>query len=71
MAEKTLLIVGHVPSPNTQALRDAVEAGASSEDVGGIEVRALSPFDTDADDVLGADAVILGTTENLGYMSGA
>ncbi len=71
MAEKTLLIVGHVPSPNTQALRDAVEAGASSEDVDGIEVRAQSPFDTDADDVLGADAVILGTTENLGYMSGA
>lgn len=71
MADKTLLIVGHVPSTNTQALRDAVEAGASSADINGVRVVAKSPFDTDVSDVLGADAVILGTTENLGYMSGA
>lgn len=71
MAEKTLLIVGHVPSKNTQALRDAVESGAASEEIDGVRVRAQSPFDTDASDVLAADAVILGTTENLGYMSGA
>ncbi|MBO6519514.1 MAG: NAD(P)H-dependent oxidoreductase [Rhodospirillales bacterium] len=71
MAGKTLLIVGHVPSPNTQALRDAVAAGASSDDIDGVSVVAKSPFDTGVDDVLGADAVILGTTENLGYMSGA
>lgn len=71
MADKTLLIIGHIPSPNTQALRDAVVAGASSGDLSGIKVRALSPFDAGADDVLACDAVILGTTENLGYMSGA
>ena len=68
---KTLLIIGHVPSPNTQALRDAVEAGARHPDIEGVEVRALSPFDTEPDDVIAADALILGTTENLGYMSGA
>jgi len=71
MAEKNLLIVGHVPSPNTRTLRDAVQGGASSDEFHGIQVRALNPFDAGVDDVLAADAVILGTTENLGYMSGA
>ena len=71
MAAKRLLIVGHVPSPNTLALRDAVEAGATDDDIEGVAVAALSPFDAGAEDVLAADAVILGTTENLGYMSGA
>jgi hypothetical protein len=68
---KRLLIIGHVPSPNTLALRNAVEAGARHPDIKGVEVRALSPFDTGPEDVISADALILGTTENLGYMSGA
>ncbi len=71
MPAKRLLIVGHVPSPNTQALRDAVLAGARDPDVDGIEAVAQSPFGTSPRDVLAADAIILGTTENLGYMSGA
>ena len=68
---KVLLIIGHVPSPNTQALRDAVEEGANHPDIEGVEVRALSPFDAQPGDVKAASAIILGTTENLGYMSGA
>lgn len=68
---KTLLIVGHVPSPNTRRLRDAVEAAARGLGAEGVEVRALSPFDTGPEHVLAADAIVLGTTENLGYMSGA
>lgn len=68
---KQLLIVAHVPSDNTRALRDAVERGASSDDIDGVEVRALTPFEAGPDDVRAADAVVLGTTENLGYMSGA
>lgn len=71
MADKNLLIVGHVPSPNTQQLRDAVVAGATSEDVAGVSVTVLNPFEAGPDDVLVADGIILGTTENLGYMSGA
>ena len=71
MTRKRLLIVAHAPSPNTARLRDAVVAGASSRDIEGVEVVALSPFDTTAETVLSAHAVILGTTENLGYMSGA
>ena len=71
MTAKKLLIVGHVPSPNTLRLREAAEAGAKSPDIEGVEVTAASPFDLGPDDVLAANAVLLGTTENLGYMSGA
>ena len=66
---KQLLIVAHAPSDNTRALRDAAERGARSETT--VEIRVMAPLQTGPDDVLGANAVILGTTENLGYMSGA
>jgi hypothetical protein len=68
---KRLLIIAHVPSPNTLRLREAVVAGASRPEITGVEVRALTPFEANTDFVLWSDAVILGTTENLGYMSGA
>ena len=68
---KTLLIVGHAPSPNTRALRDAVVRGAEAASDGETRVIAGSPFDFGPDDVRSADGIILGTTENLGYMSGA
>jgi hypothetical protein len=71
MSRKQLLIIGHVPSENTLRLREAVLAGARSDDIDGVDARALSPFDTGPDDVRAADAIVLGTTENLGYMSGA
>lgn len=68
---KRLLVVAHVPSDNTQRLRDAVVAGARSGEVEGVETVALTPFEAGPADVLAADGIILGTTENLGYMSGA
>ena len=68
---KHLLIVAHIPSDNTRRLRDAVVRGAKNPEISGVELRALTPFEARPDDVLWADAVILGTTENLGYMSGA
>ncbi|HEY9539678.1 MAG TPA: flavodoxin family protein [Kiloniellaceae bacterium] len=68
---KRLLVVAHVPSQNTARLRDAVVEGARSPEISGVETRALTPFEAGPDDVLSADGVILGTTENLGYMSGA
>jgi multimeric flavodoxin WrbA len=71
MSSKRLLIVGHVPSPNTLRLREAAVKGASSPDIEGVVVIAASPFDVGPDDVLAANAILLGTTENLGYMSGA
>ncbi|MGI9478065.1 MAG: flavodoxin family protein [Hyphomicrobiaceae bacterium] len=68
---KQLLIVAHIPSDNTRALRDAVERGARHADIDGVAVTALTPFEAGPDDVRAADAIVLGTTENLGYMSGA
>lgn len=68
---KKLLIVAHNPSPNTQELVDATLRGAQHEDIDGVEVRYLPPLQAGSADVLWADAIILGTTENFGYMSGA
>lgn len=66
---KTLLIVAHAPSPNTARLRDALSEAATGID--SIAVRCLSPFDAGPEDVMAAAGIILMTTENLGYMSGA
>jgi len=68
---KRLLIVAHAPSPNTEALRDACARGARHPEIGGVEVVVKAPLSAGPEDVLAAQAVILGTTENLGYMSGA
>ena len=68
---KKLLIVAHNPSSNTQKLVEATLRGATHEDIDGVEVAHIPPLQAVADDVLGADAIILGTTENFGYMSGA
>lgn len=68
---KTLLVIAHCPSPNTLALKDAVLSGASQELLPQTDIVYLSPFQTQAEDLLKANAIILGTPENLGYMSGA
>ena len=68
---KTLLIVAHAPSANTLRLRDAVLRGARSDPGEGMAVRVLAPLEAGPEDVLAARAVVLGTPENLGYMSGA
>ena len=52
-------------------MAEAVIAGATNEDVSGVEVRVKSALEADVDDMLWADAFILGTPENFGYMSGA
>lgn len=69
--KKRLLIVAHAPSPNTLKMREAVERGANNEEIEDVEVIVRAPLDAGPDDVLACDALILGTTENLGYMSGA
>jgi multimeric flavodoxin WrbA len=65
-----LLIVFHSRSGATQAMADAVVEGASSDEIDGVEVRARRAPEADAGDVRWSDAIVLGTPENFGYMSG-
>ncbi|MGC6484113.1 MAG: flavodoxin family protein [Candidatus Puniceispirillales bacterium] len=69
MDTKTLLFIAHAPSPNTVSLRDAVRHAVETET--GLRLIIRSPFEADAEDALAADAVLIGTTENIGYMAGA
>ncbi|GHC29694.1 flavodoxin family protein [Aidingimonas halophila] len=68
---KRLLIVAHAPSPNTLKLREAAERGARHPDIEAIDVTVKAPLEAGPDDIRACDAILLGTTENLGYMSGA
>jgi NAD(P)H-dependent FMN reductase len=54
-----------------QALTDRVVAGAGDEAIEGVEVVVRPALEARAADVLAADGVVLGTTANFGYMSGA
>ena len=71
MADKHLLIVFHSQSGTTTRMAEAVIRGANNSDIEGVEVRVRSALEDDAEDLLWADAFILGTPENFGYMSGA
>ena len=66
-----LLIVDHAPSPNTLRLREAMLRGASDPEITGVLCRHRPALQAGAQDVRWADAVMLATTENFGYMSGA
>ena len=66
-----LLIVHHTPSPPTHALLDAVRSGATDDAIEGVEVVLQLALALTVPDVLDADAYLLGTPANFGYMSGA
>jgi multimeric flavodoxin WrbA len=68
---KHLLIVYHSQSGNTQAMAEAVLRGARCEEIGGVETCMLRAADAGPENLLWANALILGTPENFGYMSGA
>lgn len=69
---KTLLIVAHAPSANTQLLVGNMIQAAKTQ-VGNSSYPHIihkPALEAAAEDVLKADAIILMTPENLGYMSG-
>ncbi|MGP4015557.1 flavodoxin family protein [Saccharopolyspora sp. 5N708] len=66
-----LLIVHHTPSPGMQAMFEQVVAGATTDEIEGVEVVRRAALSATATDVLEADGYLLGTPANLGYISGA
>ena len=70
LTNKTLLIVAHVPSVNTKCLAKLAQQAVTPELIDNVSVVLKTPLATTVDDVLQADAIIIGTTENFGYMAG-
>ena len=54
----------------TESLAREVLAGASDPSIKGVEVKMLKAKNANAEDLLWADVMALGTPENFGYMSG-
>lgn len=68
---RTLLLIAHTPSPNLERIADAFLKGTTTASSSNVHVVQAAPLASDADMLLNADAVVLLTPENLGYMSGA
>ncbi len=68
--KKNLVVIAHTPSVNTKRMCDAVMAGAGNQEINNVAVNFFLPLDTNPEVIKAADAIIIGTTENLGYMSG-
>jgi flavorubredoxin len=71
VAMARLLVVHHTPSPSVHAMTERVIEGTHAEGIEGVEVVVRPALVASAIDVLEADAYVLGTPANLGYMSGA
>ena len=67
---KNLLLVLHTPSDNTQRLAEVAKSATQLADIDNVTVIVKTPLQTQVEDVLKADAIIIGTTENFGYMAG-
>jgi hypothetical protein len=71
-----LLVVHHSPSAGLRALLDSVLDGTAADGIVGVEVEVVGALEAAArpdvlDLVADADACLLGTPVNLGYLSGA
>lgn len=67
----TLLVVHHSPTDNTRKIADAVREGTHFEGIEGVTILERPALEATVEDVLNADAYLLGTTANFGYISGA
>ena len=68
--KQNLLIIYHSKDGSTGKMASAVEQGASHPDID-IELKMMLAKDAGLEELLWADALILGTPENFGCMSGA
>lgn len=66
-----LLVVHHTPSPGMRAMLEATLVGARDPGIVGVEVVVRPALSASVTDVLEADAYLLGTPANIGYLSGA
>jgi multimeric flavodoxin WrbA len=67
----TLLLVHHTPSPSMQAMLEQVLAGTRADGLEDVTTVVRPALAATAVDLLAADAMVLGTPANIGYMSGA
>jgi multimeric flavodoxin WrbA len=67
----TLLVVHHTTSPALQTLLSSALDGTKADGVGELDVQVRPALAATAVDVLAADGFLLGTSANIGYMSGA
>ena len=68
--KKQFLIVATDPSPNTRRLRERALAAVEGLGLEDTAVRLQTPEATTARHVLDAHGLLIGTTENIGYMAG-
>jgi NAD(P)H-dependent FMN reductase len=66
-----LLVVHHTPSMAVNEMLEAIVAGARHPELDGVAVLAEPALSATASDLLAADALVLLTPANIGYMSGA
>ena len=68
-SKHVLMIFGGHAGGRTYSMVDAVRRGLATEEM--IELRALRALDAQLEDLLWAHALLIGTPEHFGYMSGA
>ncbi len=66
-----LLVVHHTPSMAVAEMLDAIVAGARLPELAEVEVTLEPALSATVADLLAADALVLLTPANIGYMSGA
>lgn len=67
----TVLLVHHSPTDTVTPLAEAARAGVCMPELEGVELIERQALEATVEDVLAADAYVLGTTANFGYISGA
>ena len=67
----TLLVVHHSPTQLLQEVLSHVLEGANDPALEGVDVKVVEALDATIDDLTSADAILLGTSANFGYISGA